>query len=226
MVKSVDGADKGCSEHHLQYNILKSSLNSASEMSIEINISPKLQELIDKANHNFESAKDIVMAAYNQALTEGFSPREAKRILYERIHCLHDRTIRRYLPLEAKDVKKIRTSVVDNDPQKLEEIPDNNPNGESGKVVTFSSNKPDNIQELYEIFLQLQNKVGKMDENIVALLDEQSRIDHNKKPISDRIYVEVDIPTLYREVQLLKLNNRAYAKILIENGKYVRLEHI
>jgi hypothetical protein len=191
-------------------------------MSVEINISPKLQELIDKANHNFESAKDIVMAAYSQALTEGFTPREAKRILYERIHCFHDRTIRRYLPLEAKDVKKIRTSVVDNDPQKLEEIA----NGESGKVAAFSLNKPDYIKELYKMFLQLQNRVGKMDENIGALLGKQSRIDHNKKPIFDRMYVEVDIPTLYREVQLLKLNNRAYAKILIENGKYVRLDSI
>jgi hypothetical protein len=76
-------------------------------MSIQISISPKLQELIDNANHNFESAKDIVMDAYNQALREGFSPREAKRILCERIRFFHNRTIRRYLPLEAKDVKKM-----------------------------------------------------------------------------------------------------------------------
>lgn len=60
------------------------------------------------------------MAAYNQALEEGYTPRQAKNILYNNMHFLNERKIRRYLPLEAKDTEKIRTkpTTADNGPQK------------------------------------------------------------------------------------------------------------
>jgi hypothetical protein len=72
-------------------------------------ISPKFQQLIEKANSSFPSTGQAVMAAYKQALGEGYTPRQAKNVLYENIHFLDKRTIRRYMPNEAKDTEKIRT---------------------------------------------------------------------------------------------------------------------
>ncbi len=66
-------------------------------------ISPKLQQLIEKANSSFPSTGQAVMAAYKQALGEGYTPRQAKNVLYENIHFLDKRTNRRYMPTEAKD---------------------------------------------------------------------------------------------------------------------------
>ena len=83
-------------------------------------ISIKLQELINQANNSFPSTGEAIMAAYNQALEEGYTPRQAKNILYNNMHFLNERKIRRYLPLEAKDTEKIRTkpTTADNGPQK------------------------------------------------------------------------------------------------------------
>jgi hypothetical protein len=69
-------------------------------------ISIRLQELINQANNGFPSTGEAIMAAYNQALKEEYTPRQAKNILYDNIHSLDERTIRRYLPLEAKDTEK------------------------------------------------------------------------------------------------------------------------
>jgi hypothetical protein len=191
-------------------------------MSIQTSISPKLQELIDKANHNFESSKDIILAAYNQALTEGFTPKEAKKILYERIRFFHHRTIRRYLPIEAKDTKKIRTRVVDNSPQKRKDETHMDESGESDITKNIT------IQDLYKVVLQLQNTIKKNEENIGEIPGEshedqnlKEEMDHSKSP---QIRVRVTIPLLFREVQLLKMNNAMYGEILIENGRYVKLE--
>ena len=45
-------------------------------------ISIRLQELINQANNSFPSTGEAIMAAYNQALEEGYTPRQAKNILY------------------------------------------------------------------------------------------------------------------------------------------------
>jgi hypothetical protein len=59
-------------------------------MGIDINIekqkhqpSDKLNGLIEKANQSFGKAKGYVIQAYNQAIEEGFTPQEAKKLLFE-----------------------------------------------------------------------------------------------------------------------------------------------
>ena len=63
------------------------------------------------------------MAAYNQALEEGYTPRQAKKMLYDNVVFLNERTIRRHLPLEARNTEKIRTRppTAENGPQKSTE---------------------------------------------------------------------------------------------------------
>jgi hypothetical protein len=46
----------------------------------------------------------------------------------------------------------------------------------------------------------------------------------NKTSISNQMHVKVTIPILYREVQLCNLNRVMYGNLLIENGKYIKLE--
>jgi hypothetical protein len=77
------------------------------------------QELISQSNNRIPSTGEAIRAAYNQALEEGFAPRDAKYILYNNAVSLNKRTIRRYLPLEARDTEKIRNKnhAADNDPQ-------------------------------------------------------------------------------------------------------------
>jgi hypothetical protein len=67
------------------------------EMSTEYpKISIRLQELMNQVNNSFPSIGEATMAAYNQALEEGYTPRQAKNILYNNVHFLDERTIRRY----------------------------------------------------------------------------------------------------------------------------------
>jgi hypothetical protein len=67
------------------------------------NISDTLNELIQSANTSFEQGKHYVVLTYEQALREGFTPKEAKHLLFETITVFSERTIYRYLPDESKD---------------------------------------------------------------------------------------------------------------------------
>jgi len=66
-------------------------------------VSKKLQKLIDEANSTFGRAKGLVAKAYRLALSEGYSPQEAKALLIDKITLFSQRTIYSYLPDEAKD---------------------------------------------------------------------------------------------------------------------------
>jgi hypothetical protein len=73
-----------------------------------INISVKeptpssvLLEIVSRINKAYGHLKDEVMTAYNQAISEGFSPQGAKRFIFENTEFCK-RTIYRYLPEEAK----------------------------------------------------------------------------------------------------------------------------
>jgi hypothetical protein len=107
-----------------------------------------LQELINQTNNSFPSTGEAIMAAYNQALEEGYTPRQAKNILYNNIHFFNERTIRRYLPLEAKDTAKIRTkpTTADNGPQKSTEKDQfsSNQGRDHGEVIG-TSNREENV---------------------------------------------------------------------------------
>lgn len=62
--------------------------------------------MIDQANATFGKAKEIVMAAYNQALADGFTPDEAKKLLLEKITVFKKSTLYACLPDESKEQTK------------------------------------------------------------------------------------------------------------------------
>jgi len=65
----------------------------------------KLQNMLEEVNQTFGHAKEVIMAAYTQALVEGFNPTEAKNLLLSSVKTLSPRTIYYYLPNESKDNK-------------------------------------------------------------------------------------------------------------------------
>lgn len=70
--------------------------------TIQKTISLELQSLIDQANATFGKAKEIVLAAYNQAIADNFTPQEAKDLLFEKITVFKKSTLYSYIPAEAK----------------------------------------------------------------------------------------------------------------------------
>ena len=147
-------------------------------------ISIKLQELINQAKRHFPSTGEAILAAYSQALEERYTPREAKNILYEKVDSLNDRTIRRHLPLEARDTEKIRTrpTTADNCPQKFANGDRflNNHGSDQGVAVTGTIRKeenavPDsthkNILSSQMTIMKLENILKNKDKYIIELLE-------------------------------------------------------
>ena len=69
-------------------------------------ISSFLQELIDEANASIETSKTKIMNVYEQALSEGFTPFTARKLVEEKIVNVSKRYIRELLPEDAKDLSK------------------------------------------------------------------------------------------------------------------------
>jgi len=68
-------------------------------------ISSKLRMILEEVNQVFGNARSVILKAYNQALSEGFTPSEAKELLFTTVKNLSRRTVYLYLPDEAKDKK-------------------------------------------------------------------------------------------------------------------------
>jgi hypothetical protein len=155
-------------------------------------ISIKLQELMNQANNSFPSTGEAIMAAYNQALEEGYTPRQAKNILYNNIHFFDERTIRRYLPLEAKDTEKIRTkpTTADNDPQKSAENDHffSNQGTDQGEVITGTVDKEENAApdsnrknalSSAMTIMKLENILKNKDKFVIELLERNEEASTN-----------------------------------------------
>ena len=69
-------------------------------------ISDFLQQLIDEANTAIEKSqitiKEKLLSVYQQAKQEGFEPKEARKLMEEKITAVSDRYVRQVLPDEAK----------------------------------------------------------------------------------------------------------------------------
>ena len=216
-------------------------------------ISIRLQELINQANNSFPSTGEAIMATYNQALEEGYTPRQAKNMLYNNIHFLNERTIRRYLPLEAKDTEKIRTkhAAEDNGPQKADEKDHflNNQRSDQVEVVTGTISKEENaasdlshknILSSAMTIMKLENILKNKDNYIIKLLEsneelnienrrlkeeKQAQINSQETDMPEKLLkVKVDISPLIRDLLLVRSSNKSQANILISNGKYIELE--
>lgn len=81
-------------------------------MSIEkstTEISPILSNLIAEANFTIEQSqttiKEKLLAVYEQARKEGYTPQESRKLMKEKIVNVSDRYIREVLPEEAKQTK-------------------------------------------------------------------------------------------------------------------------
>jgi hypothetical protein len=165
-----------------------------------IEISPRLQRLIERANFSFPSTGEAVMAAYKQALGEGYTPRQAKNVLYDNIHFLDKKTIRRYMPIEAKDTEKIRNlnRTADNDSQNVKQ--DNTASSmytdQNSKILRRQNNlenikpnsadrsaitKKDNYSDSTETILQLQNFIKQINECAAKLSDGITELDNKNQ---------------------------------------------
>ena len=209
-------------------------------------ISIKLQELMNQANNSFPSTGEAIMAAYNQALEEGYTPRQAKNILYNNIHFLNERTIRRYLPLEAKDTEKIRTkpTTADNGPQKYTEKDHflSNQGSDHGEVVTGTINKKENaapdsssksILSFSMTIMKLENILKNKDKYVIELLERNEGLGTENQKLKEKIQantsegalrIKVGFQRLYRDMLLIRDLNTSQAIIHISNGEYVKLE--
>jgi len=61
--------------------------------------------MLEEVNQTFGHTKEIITAAYTQALAEGISPTEAKHLILSSVKSISPRTIYYYLPNESKDKK-------------------------------------------------------------------------------------------------------------------------
>ena len=185
------------------------------------------------------------MAAYNQAVEEGYTPRQAKNILYNNVHFLDERTIRRYLPLEAKDTEKIRTRppTADNGAQKsAEKDPLLNNQGSDQEVTTGTiTNKENtapnsshkNILSSAITIMKLENILKNKDKYIIELLERNEGLGTENQKLKEKMQantsegvlrVKVLFQRLYRDMRLIRDLNRSQAIIHISNGEYVKLE--
>jgi hypothetical protein len=65
----------------------------------------KLKMMLEEVRQVFRSGRKAVLKAYNQALSERFSPAEARDLLLATVRNVSRRTIYLYLPDESKDKK-------------------------------------------------------------------------------------------------------------------------
>jgi hypothetical protein len=187
------------------------------------------------------------MAAYNQALEEGYTPRQAKKMLYGNVVFLNERTIRRHLPLEARDTEKIRTGIntADNgSPKSTEKNPlQNNQRSSQGEVRTGTSKEEyaaptSNHKDILSsamTFMKLENILKNKDRYIVELLEKNEGLGTENQKMKEKIQantsegvlkVKVDLSPIYRDMLLIRNSNASQANILISNGKYIKLEPV
>jgi hypothetical protein len=216
------------------------------DMSTEYpKISIKLQELINQANSRFPSTGEAIMAAYNQALEEGFTPRDAKYMLYNNVIFLNERTIRRYLPLEARDTEKIRNKnhAADNDPQmSAGKDPPLNHQASEGEIIagTIPNEETANHDSNHKNFLssamtimKLENILKNKDKYVIELLERNEGLATENQKLKEKMQantsegvlkVKVEFQRLYRDMLLIRDLNPSQAIISISNGKYLNLD--
>ena len=92
--------------------------------SLESYVSPRLQELIQEANHSIQTVKEKILAAYNYAIEiDKLTPKAAAKILKEKLD-FSDRYICEVLPFEAKELKFANKSITkNNDNDEAEQVP-------------------------------------------------------------------------------------------------------
>jgi hypothetical protein len=213
---------------------------SASMSAKQHKISTKLQELISQANNRIPSTGEAIRAVYNQALEEGFAPREAKYMLYNNVVFLNKKTIRRYLPLEARDTEKIRNKnhIADNDPQVSAEkgLPLSHQVSE-GKIIAGTISNEEianhdlnhkNILSSQMTIMKLENIMKSKDRYIIELLEKNERLGSENQRLKEELQaytsgvlkVKVEIHRLYRDMLLVRDINPSQGIMSISNGKY------
>jgi hypothetical protein len=165
-------------------------------------------------------------------------------MLYDNVVFLNERTIRRHLPLEARDTEKIRTGIntVDNGPPKsTEKDPLQNNQSNQGEVRTGTSKEEyaaptSNHRDILSsamTFMKLENILKNKDRYIVELLEKNERLGTENQKMKEKIQantsegvlkVKVDLSPIYRDMLLIRNSNASQANILISNGKYIKLE--
>lgn len=69
--------------------------------------SPELKKMLDEIGSVYEKAATMIPKIYNKAVKEGFSPKQAYKLILERTHgVINPRTVRMHIPKEAKTVQR------------------------------------------------------------------------------------------------------------------------
>ena len=159
---------------------------------------------------------------------------------------MDERTIRRYLPLEAKDTEKIRTRppTADNGPQKSAEKDPllNNQGSDQGEVTTGTITNEENtapnsshknILSSAITIMKLENILKNKDKYIIELLERNEGLGTENQKLKEKMQantsegvlrVKVVFQRLYRDMFLIRDLNTSQAIIHISNGEYVKLE--
>ena len=200
-------------------------------------ISTKLQELMNQANNSFPSTGEAIIAAYNQALEDGFTPREAKNMLYDNVIFLNKRTIRRHLPLEARDTEKIRNIC----PQKSAEKDPllNNLGSNQGEIIAGTIRNEENVGHKNILssaitIMKLENILKNKDKYIMELLERNEGLGTENQKLKEELQantsgvlkIKVEFQRLYRDMLLIRDYNPSQAIISISKGKYLNLDQV
>jgi len=150
----------------------------------ELQLSSKLQLLIDEANKFTKTWADKVLAVYDQAKIEGYTPQEARKLVEEKIFSVSSRHMRRILPAESKNQNMIRIS-------KPKQIADTRPQipAREEKIIEVQTSENDNPYEesqdkLDELIAQTQEQQLKPIQDIedlqIQLNDAQTKLEQER----------------------------------------------
>jgi len=150
----------------------------------ELQLSSKLQLLIDEANKFTKTWADKVLAVYDQAKIEGYTPQEARKLVEEKIFSVSSRHMRRILPTESKNQNMVRVS-------KPKQIADMRPQipAREEKIIEVQPSEKDNPYEesqdkLDELIAQTQEQQLKPIQDIedlqIQLNDAQTKLEQER----------------------------------------------
>jgi hypothetical protein len=166
--------------------------------------SQKLKMMLVEANSAFGHAGETIRSAYNQAISEGFTQKEAGKLIRSNITWLSDRTLRLYLPDEAKD-KKMQSLARRRPRQNCREIDEKLNRQDQIFPETFSRETRINIEPSPEF-------------DIIPTISEEIRIGIDPDPdeITAMSSKEIKLPHI--------ITNSDTAKILL-NNKLAKIIH-
>ena len=142
----------------------------------------KLVNLFKEINSTFGHAKELVLEAYNLAIQEKYTPREAKQLLLDNITVFKKTQIYAYLPSECKDPVKQRARHLSHKTEVSVPIPEQKTKPEqsdSDNYTNLQLNTADNyLAKLQSENIILKREIENISNNVIpeALMKKDRQI--------------------------------------------------